>query len=122
MEKIFIKKTKTTPDVYFNTDDKSLSFIGRCYPENTDILFIPLNEWSVNYNEDRLTIKIELEYFNTASSKQLFNLIKYFLDKKLKYFNVKWYYEIGDEDSLETGHFFENGLDIKFEFITIAEK
>ena len=47
-------------------------------------------------------------------------MIKKFIDKDIKEFKVQWVYEIDDTDSLETGTFFQDGLDIKFDFIPIT--
>ena len=120
MEQIFITKTKTTPDVVYNTNNNILSFIGRCYPENSDSIFQKLDEWVMTFDEDKLIFRIQLEYFNTASSKHIYSIIKKLIDKNLKDFKVQWIYEIDDSDSLETGTFFQDGLDIKFEFIPIT--
>ena len=120
MEQIFISKTKTTPNVIYNDNTNILSFIGRCYPENSDSVFKKLDDWVTNFDDDILIFKIQLEYFNTASSKHIYSMIKKFIDKDIKEFKVQWVYEIDDTDSLETGTFFQDGLDIKFDFIPIT--
>jgi hypothetical protein len=69
-----------------------------------------------------MLLNFRLEYFNTASSKQIFNIIKCCIDNKyIKELQVKWYYEEGDYDSKETGEHFSHLFKIPFEFIEYAE-
>ena len=58
-----------------------------------------------------LTIEINLEYMNSASSKKLLYFLKILdANSSLKQFTVNWFYEEGDEDALEIGQVFEDLL------------
>jgi hypothetical protein len=121
MENFHIERTVNTPDVIFNKDTQLLSIVGRCYPENSDLVFSCLKGFSHAYIYEKLDMIINLEYFNTASAKQLFNLVKYFAQKEDFKFKLFWYYEEEDHDSYDTGLYFQHGTECDIEFIKIEE-
>jgi len=60
---------------------------------------------------DEVNLEINLEYFNTAVSKQLHDFLKATeSNQKLKKINVKWFYEDGDDEILESGEIYEELL------------
>jgi hypothetical protein len=121
METLAIKPTADTPRVLFERTG-ILQMQGRSLPENPNIFYRPLLEWATNCDIETVEFNFQLEYFNTASSKLVFELLKAFkLNSSIKNFLVKWHYEEGDDDSLETGQQYNNLLKIPFEFIEVAE-
>jgi p-aminobenzoyl-glutamate transporter AbgT len=95
---------------------------GRSLPENPFRIYEPIFRWAEQYDKESILINFKLEYFNTASSKQIFNLIKAFVENRIiKEVLVKWHYEEGDYDSKETGEHFSHLFKIPFEFIEYAE-
>ena len=121
MENLLIPSTKRTPEVYFSTDGR-LKISGRSIPEDPSQFYDRLFEWIYYYcqsPEDITTIDIELEYFNSGSSKSILHILRALVDvtKKGKEFSVNWYYEEGDDDILERGEYYESILDINFNFI-----
>jgi hypothetical protein len=67
-------------------------------------------------------VYIKLEYINTSSSKQIFNLLKLIHENStILDVNVQWYYEEGDEDTYELGKDIESEIRIPFEFLEYAE-
>jgi hypothetical protein len=122
MENLEINSTNDTPFVKCDFDGGELLMTGRSLPENPFKLYEPIFKWAEEYNKETILINFKLEYFNTASSKQIFNLIKIFVENKnIKEVLVKWHYEEGDYDSKETGEHFSHLFKIPFDFIEYAE-
>jgi hypothetical protein len=110
MENLYIEGSDTLPIVQFNTDGL-LKITGRALPENAFELFSPLIAWVKEFAIDEVNLEINLEYFNTAVSKQLHDLLKAIeSNQKLKKINVKWFYEDGDDEILESGEIYEELL------------
>jgi hypothetical protein len=64
-------------------------------------------------------VKINMKYYNTASSKKLFELLRAFnkLYRDNYLFTVQWCYNKEDEDILESGKYFEDLTELPFEYI-----
>jgi uncharacterized Fe-S radical SAM superfamily protein PflX len=110
MKNLIIEPTENTPAVKFLIDGR-LSIEGRSLPNNVPAFYHPLIEWVKNIKVETVVMDINLEYYNSISSKKLLEIMK-ILDAKncLKEFIVKWHYEIEDEESLEKGEIFEEKL------------
>lgn len=121
MENLLISSTKKTPEISFSTDGR-LRISGRSIPEDPTKFYDRLFEWIYHYCLEPspiTTLDVELEYFNSGSSKSLLLILRALVDisKKGKEFSVNWYYEEGDDDILERGEYYESILDVKFNFI-----
>jgi hypothetical protein len=121
MENLEIQPTNDTPKVHCDMQGEII-MSGRSLPENPIKLYEPIFDWAKQFEKEAILLNFRLEYFNTASSKQIFNLIKIFIENpKVKDVHVKWHYEEGDYDSKETGEHFSHLFKIPFEFIEYAE-
>lgn len=121
MENLEIHATTDTPHVFCDSEGEIL-MTGRSLPEDPLKVFDQIFKWAEEFTKPNLLINFKLEYFNTASSKQIFNLIKIFVENPhVKDIQIKWYYEEGDYDSKETGEHFSHLFKIPFEFIEYAE-
>lgn len=123
MEDIRIEGTPKTPTVNFITNEGLLEIKGRSIPENSIEFYKPLIDWIESYAKepkDSTNINIQLEYFNTSSSKCILDLFK-----KLEAINnnitINWYYEEDDEDMLEAGEDYEAIINIPFKIIEVEE-
>jgi len=121
MENLYIEGTRKTPEVKFNLNGK-MELKGRSIPEDPSKFFNPLYLWVTDYctsPKETTTIDIELEYFNSGSSKSILHMLREFslLPKKGFKLIINWYYEQGDDDILERGEYYASLLDIKFNFI-----
>jgi len=69
--------------------------------------------------KDITTLDIELEYFNSGSSKAILHILRALVDitKKERKLTINWYYEEGDDDIMERGEYYESILGFKFNFI-----
>ena len=65
-------------------------------------------------------MNIQLEYFNTSSSKCILDLFKK-LEAINKAITIHWYYEVDDEDMLEAGEDYEAIINIPFKMIEVDE-
>jgi hypothetical protein len=124
MENLFIEGTLRTPNILLEADNGKLEFSGRSIPENSIDFYRPVVDWVESYLEhpnERTTIIIKLEYFNTSSSKSLFEIFKKFegIFKSGKNVLVRWFYDQEDEDMQESGEDFRDILKIPFELIVI---
>lgn len=121
MENLLIQSTNKTPEVSFNIDGK-LRISGRSIPEDATKFYEDLYEWTYYYCQkpgDTTTFDIELEYFNSGSSKSILHILRALVDisKKGYKLTINWYYEEGDDDILEKGEYYESILETKFNFI-----
>ncbi|MBK8807981.1 MAG: DUF1987 domain-containing protein [Bacteroidales bacterium] len=108
MKDLRIEGTKYTPEIIFDCTNKHFSISGNSRPENADAFFKEVFNWfEINGEEvmklDAVGLIIDLEYFNSSSSKQILNILY-----KLEYLNpnntvIKWYYDDEDERILDTG-------------------
>ena len=121
MESISIKETEATPSIDFNPKEGLLIISGRSHPENAKIFYGPLIDWCENYIQnppDKTTLRIQLEHFNTISSKSLldvFRTLKPIMELE-KVFTIDWYYESDDEELLDAGKTYEEITSIPFKF------
>lgn len=120
MNNLLIESTKKTPEVSFNLDGR-LKISGRSIPEDPSVFYDKLFEWVYFYCQepsDITTLDIELEYFNSGSSKAILHILRALVDisKKDKRLSVNWYYEEGDDDIMERGEYYESILEFKFNF------
>ena len=124
MENYYLEPTKLTPLVNFDTDQGILEIKGRSSPENPvelySTLMRKLDEFSQN-GQTTFTANLEFEYFNTSSSKCLFDILKKIAVMRDfgKDVTVNWVYEDGDDDMMEAGEDFSDLLDIEFNFVAI---
>lgn len=126
MNPINIEGTPKTPTVSFNGDTGKLEIKGRSIPENSIEFYKPLVDWLEEYakNPAQMTlVDIQLEYFNTSSSKCILDVFKK-LENVYKNHNevvVNWHYEEDDEDMLEAGEDYQSILKLPFKMIEIEE-
>ena len=80
MRVIKIEGTDDTPQVTFdaNPENPFMEISGRSLPEDVVAFYDPILEWLDEYSENPLektVLNIKLEYFNTASSKLLLDIL-----------------------------------------------
>lgn len=121
-----IEKTKCTPHVEFYENGK-FSINGKSIPENIFIFYDPILKWLNEYIKHPSTntiLDVNLEYFNTSSSKCLLDMFKILSNIKLynKHDNVtiNWFVEDDDEGMIEAGEDFKSILkNINFNIINV---
>lgn len=126
MESISIEGTPKTPTVSFNAETGIIEIKGRSIPENSIEFYRPLVEWLEEYANDpkeQTTVNIQLEYFNTSSSKCILDVFKKLeaIKKARNEVMINWYYEEDDEDMLEAGEDYESIIRIPFKMIEVVD-
>lgn len=126
LEPIHIEGTPKTPSVKFNADQGIIEIKGRSIPENSIEFYKPLVDWLEEYKKsplEKTVVNIQLEYFNTSSSKCILDVFKKLetIHKAKNEVEINWYYEEDDEDMLEAGEDYESIIRIPFKMIEIVE-
>jgi hypothetical protein len=110
MENLVIEKTGLSPQVEFYTNG-NLKLAGRSLPENIDQLYNPIINFVCNLCVEKVVFDINLEYFNKPSSKKLLELMRNLeANNKIGSILINWYYEEGDDSSLEMAEVYEELL------------
>jgi hypothetical protein len=110
MEKLHVEPTTYLPLVDFSNEGK-LKLEGRSIPEDATKIFNPLIDYVDQLTAGKVIFDIKLDYFNTASSKKILELLKHLdANNKVKEVQVIWHFEEGDEDSVETAEIYEEFL------------
>ena len=122
MDILNIPATKSTPLINFNAANGEFEISGKSTHENPVVFYEPILQWLHDYSKNannHTTLLINLEYFNTSSSKCLLDIFR-----KMKQMTligntvlIKWQYEKGDEDMHEAGTDYAEIIDLPFEFI-----
>jgi hypothetical protein len=118
---VHIKGTVKTPEIYLNKNEGVIQLEGRSIPENAKQLYNPIITWADRYIKSPPTdtkLIFKLEYFNTASSKMIFELINLFKSLKEAGHNMKieWHYLEDDDDILDSGETFQEISGLEFNF------
>jgi len=110
MQNINIEATSSTPQVIFDQNGK-LMMKGRSLILNANEFYSPLIEWVSKLNATVVRFTIDFDYFNSASSKLILEMLKLIdSNNNVKDFDVFWHFEKDDEDILEIGQIFEERL------------
>ncbi|NQZ78533.1 MAG: DUF1987 domain-containing protein [Ekhidna sp.] len=126
MEKLFIEPTRTTPLIKFDPEEGVLEMRGRSSPENSIQFYQKVLENLEEFAEvggPRFTANLAFEYFNTSSSKCLFDVFKRLsiIENSGKEIAINWYFEEGDDDMMEAGEDYSDLLDLEFNFFEIDD-
>ncbi len=126
MELMNIEGTPKTPTVVMNPNTGVIDIKGRSIPENSIEFYRPVVEWLDEYIKNpqpNTVVNVQLEYFNTSSSKCILDVFKKLevLKKNQKDIVINWYYEEDDEDMLEAGEDYESIIKVPFKMIQIVD-
>jgi hypothetical protein len=123
METIKIEGTEDTPKVVMAPDENYFEVSGRSLPEDVAAFYDPVLSWLDDYIENpnpKTEFNFKLEYFNTASSKMLLDILMKLetLAENDHEVLVKWHYPEEDEDMEEAGEEYADIVDVPFEQIS----
>ncbi len=122
MEVINIKGTDDTPSVVLDKDNGIFEISGRSLPEDVTQFYQPILDWIDEYAKDpndKTEVMFKLEYFNTASSKVLLDVLLKYEEINDAHGNVviKWHYHEDEEDMKEAGEEYEDIVTVPFEYV-----
>jgi hypothetical protein len=124
MDVIKITGTDDTPSVHLDKDKGILELSGRSLPEDVTMFYQQILDWIDAYVKapnDKTEFNFKLEYFNTASSKVILDILLKFEDivENGKSVVIKWFYNEDEEDMLEAGEEYADIVSVPFEYITL---
>jgi len=125
MESLLITATDESPAVEFNLEKNIFSIKGRSLSEDAYAFYSKLIHWIDGLKNASVSNSIEfhihLEYFNTAASKMLLDLIQKIAEVKAsgKNVTVLWYHFEGDVDMVEAAEELSELGEIPFTLIPV---
>lgn len=118
MDALIVKKTNDTPGIVLDPLNNVFEISHRSLPENPNGFYEPVFNWLNEFIEDPLptvNFVFELEYFNTASAKQIAKILLYLDKLSLKCdVTVLWKYRKEDTDMQAAGLRYAKLLNVKF--------
>lgn len=127
MAKFYLGATTKTPLISLDPEQGSFELRGRSIPENSIEFYNPLLDYLDNLHEappHALNMEMNLEYFNTSSSKCLVEIFRRLerLYNSGSTVEINWYYDEEDEDMLESGADFSAIIKIPIKMVKVAEE
>ncbi|MEP5611068.1 MAG: DUF1987 domain-containing protein [Cyclobacteriaceae bacterium] len=118
----YIKRaTRITPEVVIDLTEGSIKLSGRSSPENSQAFYAPLMRVlrSNKINATQVQMDFAFEYFNTSSSKCLFDIFRQLKKMKVegRQVHVNWFFEAHDQDMLEAGEDYDDIVQLDFNFV-----
>ena len=125
MNTLSIEGTPKTPTVRFDGSKGIIEIKGRSIPENSIEFYRTLVNWLEEYAQvaqPQTQVNIQLEYFNTSSSKCILDVFKKLeaIHKVNQGVSINWFYDEDDEDMLEAGQDYETIIRIPFTMIEVV--
>jgi hypothetical protein len=125
MENLLVKKTDKAPSVNFSTNGE-LRIEGRSIMENSLGFYEILVSWLMEFKKTtprKITLHVNLEYFNSSAGKLLLILFKQLEQIRLEGYDVciQWYHSDKDEDMAEAGQNYESILKIPFKYVQLTQ-
>lgn len=127
MDPFLSEQTPKTPSINFDPSSGQFNLSGKSIPENTVAFYKPVFDWMEKYMLSpaaKTVLNIQLDYFNTSSSKCIVDLFKKLelLDKSGKgSAEINWKYDEPDEDMLEAGEDYKSIIKIPFNLISFKK-
>jgi hypothetical protein len=119
METIKIAATEDTPNVILDPSNNQFEISGRSLPEDVVVFYQPVMQWFEELEKtpiENMALSIKLEYFNTASSKLILDILlklEEIFQNGTK-LNVIWYYLSSDSDMKEAGEEYSEIVGLPF--------
>jgi len=119
------ERTKTTPYVLIDEEKGYMRFEGESYLEDIVGFFKEINEWLQQYltsDFTEFTFDCELEYFNSSTTKQIYNILR-LMDANAagKKVVVNWIVSSEDDYMLiESGEDYRDDMEVlKFNIVVL---
>ena len=126
MDNYKIEGSPKTPSITFDLQSGVLEIKGRSIPENSIEFYKPLVDSLDRYStssKPNTTVNVQLEYFNTSSSKCILDVFKKLesIHKGGSAVIINWHYEEDDEDMLEAGEDYQAIINVPFKMVMVNE-
>ncbi len=122
-----IKRTEDAPYVFMDAEEGFIEIRGKSYPPDVSTFFEPVLNWLDAYKtqgQKEINLHLILEYFNTASSKLILDILYKLeeIDQLGNKVTVSWYYPEDDEEILDLGEEYEGLVDLSFRHISYLQE
>jgi hypothetical protein len=122
MEIINITATEDTPKVVLDNVNKIFEISGRSLPEDVVVFYQPVMKWLEDFAANPFSdfeLCFKLEYFNTASSKLILDILLKLEDVSQSgvQIKIKWFYLPTDVDMKEAGEEYSEIVSLPFELV-----
>jgi hypothetical protein len=118
MNSINLEGTEDTPKIILDPVNNIYEISGRSLPEDCASFYKPILDWLGQLTPTaKISFSFKLDYFNTASSKMILDILTRLekIKEKGKDVVIIWYYSEDDEDMQEAGEEFSELVEIPFE-------
>jgi hypothetical protein len=125
MDILKIEGTEDSPQIILDKETGILEISGRSLPEDVNTFYEPVVSWIEDYAKDPTDMTVfnfKLNYFNTASSKIILDILTQFEEmiEEGQKVMVRWHYPVGDEDMMEAGEEYSEMVDVPFEMVSAS--
>ena len=122
MKPLHIAPTETTPEVNLNAEEGTATIAGVSDEEDALGFYFPVIQWLDGYQHHaapETTLSIRLKYFNTASAKALYEIVKRVASvrEEGQRATVRWYYDQSDPVLKEDIEHFSDIVSIPIEMV-----
>lgn len=125
MERLVIEATEDTPAIDFDPVSNDLKISGRSLPEDVTTFYQPVLDWLDELEAEsghECTLHCNLEYFNTASSKLILDILMRLEDIHLDSENtvkIIWSHDERDIDMEEAAEEYSELVEVPFEVVAV---
>jgi len=118
-----ITGTEDTPEISYNNENNEFIISGRSLPEDVTTFYKPVFDWLDLFSGSKqvgAVFKFKLEYFNTASSKIILDILmklEDLINPEKSNINIEWFYNESDDDMQEAGEEYKDLVEIPFRVI-----
>ena len=127
MENYSLEASPKTPEIKFDLNSGSLNIKGWSVPENALDFYKPLMNALDSYAgkaKPATNVNIELEYFNTSTSKSIMGVLKKLerIQEGGSAVTVNWHYDKDDEDMHQAMEDYKAVIKVPINGVLIGEK
>jgi hypothetical protein len=121
------EQTAKTPLVNFDPSTGNFEIKGKSIPENSLVFYKPVFAWLDEYvlaPAPSTVLNIQLDYFNTSSSKcilDLFKIIENIFKNSKGEITINWLYDENDEDMQEAGEDYQSLIKSPFNLVAFQK-
>ena len=121
------EQTAKTPFINFDTASGIFELKGKSIPENSATFYRPVYDWLDEYVQNpapSTTLNIQLDYFNTSSSKcvvDLFKKLELIVKNAKGTAIINWLHNENDDDMLEAGEDYKSIIKIPFNIVSFVK-
>ncbi len=121
MDALIVAAREDSPGIRLDKQNSIFEISGNSYADDPVPHYIPIFNWLDEYKQnpnEHTLFEFKLNYINTASSKQIANILTKLEETRAKSkVKIKWFYHKDDEDMYDEGLALKNNVKIDFEFI-----